>query len=53
VVALVINHSLAMFASLLGTWIPFGLIFGSTLLPGLLTTHKRQVTRVRSGPRAA
>jgi hypothetical protein len=33
-VALVINHSLAMFASLLGTWIPFALIFASTYLTG-------------------
>jgi hypothetical protein len=35
VVALLINKSLAMFASPLGTWIPFGLIFISTLLTGL------------------
>jgi hypothetical protein len=34
VVALLINKSLAMFASLLGTWIPFGLIFVSTYLTG-------------------
>jgi hypothetical protein len=33
-VALVINRSLEMFASLLGTWIPFGLIFLSTYLAG-------------------
>ena len=33
-VALVILRSLAMFASLLGTWIPFALIFGSTYLTG-------------------
>jgi hypothetical protein len=36
VVALLINKSLAMFASPLGTWIPFALIFISTLLSGLL-----------------
>ena len=35
VVALVINRSLDMFASLLGTWIPFALIFASTYLTGL------------------
>ena len=35
VVALLINHSLDMFASLLGTWIPFALIFTSTYLTGL------------------
>jgi hypothetical protein len=28
VVALLINHSFEMFTSLLGTWIPFALIFG-------------------------
>ncbi len=35
VVALLINRSLAMFASLLGTWVPFALIFSSTYLTGL------------------
>jgi hypothetical protein len=35
VVALLVNRSLAMFASLLGTWIPFALIFLSTYLTGL------------------
>ena len=34
VVALLILHSLAMFASLLGTWIPFFLIFISTFVTG-------------------
>ncbi len=33
-VALVILKSLAMFASLLGTWIPFALIFASTYITG-------------------
>ena len=37
VVALIINRSLEMFTSLLGTWIPFALIFISTCLTGLLT----------------
>ena len=37
VVALMINQSLDMFASLLGTWIPFALIFTSTYVTGLLT----------------
>ena len=32
VVALMINRSLEMFTSLIGTWIPFALIFGSTYL---------------------
>ena len=34
-VALLINRSLEMFASLLGTWIPFVLIFASTYVTGL------------------
>jgi hypothetical protein len=34
IVALLINRSLQMFTSLLGTWIPFGLIFTSTFLTG-------------------
>lgn len=33
-VALVIQRSLVMFTSLLGTWIPFALIFASTYLTG-------------------
>jgi hypothetical protein len=37
VVAMIILHSFEMFASLLGTWIPFGLIFTSTYVTGLLT----------------
>jgi hypothetical protein len=42
VVALLINKSLDMFASLLGTWIPFALIFTSTYLTGLYTTRISQ-----------
>ena len=44
-VALVINRSLEMFASPLGTWIPFALIFASTYITGLLITRsaKKQV----------
>ena len=37
VVALSINHSLDMFASLLGTWIPFMLIFTATHITGLVS----------------
>ena len=46
VVALMINRSLDMFASLLGTWIPFALIFTSTYVTGLLMVRrsKQQVT---------
>src|SRR5271157_2090515 len=40
VMALLIIRSLAMFTSLLGTWIPFGLIFSSTFLTGLLLSRK-------------
>jgi uncharacterized integral membrane protein len=36
VVALLINRSLEMFASPLGTWIPFALIFLSTYVTGTL-----------------
>ena len=39
VVALIINRSLEMFASPLGTWIPFALIFTSTYVTGLLTVR--------------
>lgn len=39
VVALLINRSLEMFASPLGTWIPFALIFISTYVTGLLTVR--------------
>ena len=44
-VALVILKSLDMFASLLGTWIPFVLIFISTYLTGLYTvsSSKREI----------
>ena len=40
VVALMINRSLEMFASPLGTWIPFALIFTSTYVTGLLTVRR-------------
>jgi hypothetical protein len=39
VVALLINKSFEMFASFLGTWIPFGLIFLSTYLTGKLLSR--------------
>jgi len=39
-VALVINRSLEMFQSLLGTWIPFVLIFLSTYITGLIAEKK-------------
>jgi hypothetical protein len=43
VVALLINRSLEMFASLLGTWIPFALIFTSTYVTGLYMGRKSQL----------
>ena len=45
-VALVINKSLDMFTSLIGTWIPFVLIFSSTYLTGLLV--RRSALKLRS-----
>jgi hypothetical protein len=42
VVAILINKSFEMFSSLLGTWIPFALIFFSTYLTGVLITHTGQ-----------
>lgn len=42
VVALIINQSLDMFASPLGTWIPFGLIFASTYLTGKYVERKSE-----------
>ena len=42
VVALLINKSLAMFGSFLGTWIPFALIFGSTLVTGTIVIRPRK-----------
>ena len=47
VVALMINQSLDMFASLLGTWIPFALIFSSTYVTGLLTARKSSLSTER------
>lgn len=40
VVALLVNRSLEMFASPLGTWIPFALIFTSTYVTGLLINRR-------------
>jgi len=40
-VALVILHSFDMFASLLGTWIPFALIFLSSYLTGVVAQRRK------------
>ncbi|HEX7555598.1 MAG TPA: hypothetical protein VF338_03160 [Leptolinea sp.] len=41
VVALLINHSLDMFASILGTWLPFTLIFLSTWITGEIVNRSQ------------
>ena len=41
VVAMMINHSFEMFYSLIGTWIPFTLIFLSTYLTGRSMTNSQ------------
>jgi hypothetical protein len=46
VFALLINRSLAMFASLLGTWIPFALIFASTYVTGLIVIKRSSAKKV-------
>ena len=46
VVAMLINRSFEMFASLLGTWIPFALIFTSTWITGLLALKSREMNTV-------
>jgi hypothetical protein len=43
VVALLLNRSLEMFASLLGTWIPFALIFTATYVTGVYMGRKPQL----------
>ncbi len=45
-VALLINRSLEMFTSLLGTWIPFALIFAATYLTGWITAKRSKVSAV-------
>lgn len=42
VVALLINHSLDMFTSFLGTWIPFALIFTSTFVTGVIIKRAKR-----------
>lgn len=42
VVALLINKSLSMFESLIGTWIPFALIFGSAFITGTTVSFSRR-----------
>ena len=53
VVALLVTQSLDMFRSLLGTWIPFALIFAATYMTGLFvsraSTHQSLVQRATRG----
>ena len=51
VVAMLINRSFEMFTSLLGTWIPFALIFFSTYLTGLLIQDKRKPVTIGGVPK--
>jgi hypothetical protein len=46
-VAMVINRSFEMFSSLLGTWIPFGLIYASTWLAGTFYNNQTQQKNFR------
>ena len=46
VVALLINKSLGMFTSLLGTWVPFSLIFASTYVTGLVIRKRGRSARL-------
>jgi hypothetical protein len=45
VVALVIEQSLAMFASIIGTWLPFVLIFMATYLAGRYITARSDAAK--------
>jgi hypothetical protein len=45
-VALLIERSFEMFASLIGTWIPWALIFASTYLTGLYATRRPETSTV-------
>jgi hypothetical protein len=47
VVALAINRNLDMFASVLGTWLPFALIFMSTYLTGLYVVNSTRHSSAR------
>ncbi len=46
VVAMLILRSFEMFTSLLGTWIPFGLIFLSTWITGLFSSRIFHLSKV-------
>ena len=46
VVALIVLGNFEMFASLLGTWIPFSLIFASTYVTGTFIRRDKQAVSV-------
>jgi len=52
-VGLAINQSLEMFTSLIGTWLPFALIFTSTWLTGRRTTRTKVTASAQPRRRAA
>ena len=52
VVALLIEKSFEMFASLIGTWIPWALIFTSTYLTGQYVTNRAGFPTIPGQPRA-
>jgi hypothetical protein len=52
VIALLVEKSYAMFASVLGTWIPFGLIFLATYLVGRRVISGRDRAPRRTAPGA-
>ena len=47
VVALLLLHSFAMFASVEGTWLPFALIFASTYLVGVVIDRRASLRHAR------
>ena len=49
-VAMLIEKSFAMFASPLGTWLPFALIFGATYATGAIAGKEKYFCEVRSKP---
>jgi len=51
-VALVIERSFVMFASVLGTWLPFVLIFGATWAAGMMVERRHGAPRESMESRA-
>jgi len=48
-VAMLVEKSFTMFSSILGVWIPFGLIFASTYVTGYLVTHRSTPVQATAG----